>query len=68
MKKKSLLAPGPTPIPVYVSLEMALHMQHQRTPHFSKIFGEAAEGDKYLFQTKQDVLILASTGTTGDML
>ena len=68
MKKKSLLAPGPTPIPVYVSLEMALHMQHQRTPQFSKVFGEAAEGTKNLFQTKQDVLILSATGTAGDML
>ena len=68
MKKKSLLAPGPTPIPVYVSLEMALHMQHQRTPQFRKIFGEAAESAKYLFQTKQDVLFLAATGTAGDML
>jgi aspartate aminotransferase-like enzyme len=63
MKKKYLLAPGPTPVPEHVSLEMALPMQHHRTPQFSKIFGEAAEGAKYLFQTKQDVLILASTGT-----
>ena len=63
MKKKYLLAPGPTPVPEHISLEMALPMQHHRTPQFSKIFGEAAEGAKYLFQTKQDVLILASTGT-----
>ncbi|PIP72391.1 MAG: aminotransferase [Nitrospinae bacterium CG22_combo_CG10-13_8_21_14_all_47_10] len=63
MKKKYLLAPGPTPVPEHVSLEMALPMQHHRTPQFSKIFGEAAEGAQYLFQTKQDVLILASTGT-----
>ncbi len=63
MKKKYLLAPGPTPVPEHVSLEMALPMQHHRTPQFSKIFGEAAEGAKYLFQTNQDVLILASTGT-----
>ncbi|MGY8760017.1 MAG: hypothetical protein ACKVK9_02670 [Nitrospinaceae bacterium] len=68
MKKKYLLAPGSTSVPEHVSLEMALPMQHQRTPQFSKIFGEAAEGSKYLFQTKQDVLILASTETAGDML
>jgi len=44
---------------------------HHRTPQFSKIFGEAAEAAeaaKYLFQTQQDVLILAATGTAGDML
>ena len=65
MKKKYLLAPGPTPVPETVSLEMAAPMVHHRTPQFSKIFGEAAEDAKYLFQTKQDVIILASTGTGG---
>jgi aspartate aminotransferase-like enzyme len=65
MKKTYLLAPGPTPVPETVNLEMAAPMVHHRTPQFSKIFGEAAECAKYLFQTKQDVLILASTGTGG---
>jgi len=68
MKKKYLLAPAPTSVPEHVSLEIALPIQHHRTPQFSKIFGEAAEVAKSLFQTKQDVFILASTGTTGDML
>ena len=68
MKKKYLLTPRPTTTPVDVSLEMALPMQHQRTPQFRKIFGEAAESVKYLFQTKQDVLFLAATGTVGDLL
>ncbi len=65
MKKRYLLAPGPTPVPESVSLEMAQPMLHHRTPQFSAIFAEAAEDAKYLFQTKQDVLILASTGTGG---
>jgi len=65
MKKTYLLAPGPTPVPETVSLEMAAPMVHHRTPQFSKIFAEAAEDAKYLFQTKQDVIILASTGTGG---
>ena len=65
MKKRYLLAPGPTPVPEEVSLRMAEPMVHHRTPQFSAIFGEAAEDAKYLFQTKQDVLILASTGTGG---
>ncbi|PIQ97720.1 MAG: aminotransferase [Nitrospinae bacterium CG11_big_fil_rev_8_21_14_0_20_56_8] len=65
MKKKYLLAPGPTPVPEHVSLEMALPMVHHRTPQFSQIFAEAAEDAKYLFQTKQDVLLLAATGTGG---
>ena len=65
MKKKYLLAPGPTPVPEHIALEMAQPMVHHRTPQFSAIFAEAAEDAKYLFQTKQDVLILASTGTGG---
>jgi aspartate aminotransferase-like enzyme len=44
---------------------MAYPMVHHRTPQFSQIFAEAAEDAKYLFQTKQDVLILAATGTGG---
>ncbi len=65
MKKTYLLAPGPTPVPEKVNLAMATPMIHHRTPQFSKIFAEAAEDAKYLFQTKQDVMILASTGTGG---
>ena len=65
MKKRYLLAPGPTPVAEEVSLRMAEPMVHHRTPQFSAIFAEAAEDAKYLFQTKQDVLILASTGTGG---
>ncbi len=65
MKKTYLLAPGPTPVPETVNLDMASPMIHHRTPQFSQIFAEAAEDAKYLFQTKQDVMILASTGTGG---
>ena len=68
MKKKYLLAPCPTTTLEDVSMEMALPIQYQRTPQFRKIFGEAAESVKYLFQTKQDVLFLAATGTVGGLL
>lgn len=63
MKKTYLLAPGPTPVPETVNLDMAAPMIHHRTPQFSQVFAEAAEDAKYLFQTNQDVMILASTGT-----
>lgn len=63
MKKSYLLAPGPTPVADDVLLEMAKPIIHHRTPQFSKIFAEAEEGLKYIFQTKNDVLILASSGT-----
>jgi aspartate aminotransferase-like enzyme len=65
MKKRYLLAPGPTPVPEHILLEMAQPMLHHRTPQFSAIFAQAAEDAKYLYQTKEDVLILACTGTGG---
>jgi aspartate aminotransferase-like enzyme len=61
--KSYLLAPGPTPVPERVSLAMAQAVIHHRTPQFSKIFADAEAGLKELFQTSQDVLILAASGT-----
>ncbi len=63
MIKQYLLAPGPTPIPNEVLRAMAETMIHHRTPQFSKIFAEVREGLKALFGTKNDVLVLASSGT-----
>ncbi len=63
MKKTYLLAPGPTPVPDASLLAMARPMIHHRTPQFSKTFAETAELLKYAFQTENDVLILASSGT-----
>lgn len=63
MIKQYLLAPGPTPIPSEVVTAMAETMIHHRTPQFSKIFAEARERLKALFGTKNDVLVLASSGT-----
>ena len=63
MIKHYLLSPGPTPIPNEVALAMSETMIHHRTPQFSKVFDEAREGLKKLFGTKNDVLMLASSGT-----
>ena len=63
MIKQYLLSPGPTPIPNEVALAMSETMIHHRTAQFNKIFDEAREGLKKLFGTKNDVLMLASSGT-----
>jgi len=63
MIKQYLLAPGPTPVPDEVVRAMAQTMIHHRTPQFSEVFAEAREGLKALFETKNDVLVLASSGT-----
>jgi len=61
--KSYLFAPGPTPVPENVLLRMAAPIIHHREKAFSDLFGEVREGLKYLFQTKQEVLVLTSSGT-----
>lgn len=64
MQKKYLLfAPGPSPIPPKVLLAMAEPIIHHRAPAYIKVLEEVREGLKYLFQTKNEVLIFASSGT-----
>ena len=63
MFKKQLFSPGPTPVPERVLLAMAQPLVHHRDPAYEEIFAEVREGLKYIFQTEQDVLVLASSGT-----
>ena len=63
MDKQYLLAPGPTPVPPEVLQRMAEPVIHHRAPVYEKILAEVREGLKYLFQTKKEVLIFASSGT-----
>lgn len=65
MKKNYLLTPGPTPLPPEVCESLSRPIIHHRTPQFQSILKEAHEGLKYVFQTKNDVYILASSGTGG---
>jgi len=63
MAKKYLFSPGPTMLPPEVLLKMAEPIMHHREPEFERIFSEIREGLKYLFQTKNEVLIFTSSGT-----
>ncbi|MEK6564416.1 MAG: alanine--glyoxylate aminotransferase family protein [Candidatus Omnitrophota bacterium] len=63
MRKNYLLTPGPTPLPPQVCEALAKPIIHHRTPQFQAILKEAAEGLKYVFQTKSEVFILSSSGT-----
>jgi aspartate aminotransferase-like enzyme len=65
MLKRYLLAPGPTPVPPEVLLAMARPIIHHRAPEFAELFGQVREDLKWLFQTRHDVLMLASSGTGG---
>ncbi len=63
MKKQYLLTPGPTPIPEDILLEMAKPIIHHRTPDFQNVVKQSEGGLQYVFQTKNEVLIFASSGT-----
>ena len=63
MLKRMLLTPGPTPVPPEVLLAGAEPIVHHRAPRFVEIFNECVAGLQYVFQTENDVLIFASSGT-----
>ena len=65
MLKRYLLAPGPTPVPSEALLAMAMPIIHHRSPDFLPVLDAAKNGLKWLYQTKNDVLIICSTGTGG---
>ncbi|MCS5638633.1 MAG: alanine--glyoxylate aminotransferase family protein [Myxococcota bacterium] len=63
MPKYRLLAPGPVPVPERVLQAMARPVLHHRAPEFIPVF-EAVRADlKRVFQTREEVLILSSSGT-----
>lgn len=61
--KYRLYAPGPTPVPEDVLTEMAKPIWHHRTPAFEKVIEEVRAGLKWIFQTKEEVLIFSSSGS-----
>jgi len=61
--KQRIFTPGPTPLPERVRLSQAKDIIHHRTAEFSEVFKEVCEDLKYVFQTKNDVLVFASSGT-----
>ncbi|MCD5397857.1 aminotransferase class V-fold PLP-dependent enzyme, partial [candidate division NPL-UPA2 bacterium] len=63
MKKRYLLAPGPTPVPAEVLAAMGQPIIHHRTSEYREIFSQVNEGLKYIFQTQNEVLTFVSSGT-----
>ncbi len=63
MRKRYLMTPGPTPVPEAVLLAMAAPIIHHRTAEFEAILARIWDNLQYLFQTKEDVFFLASSGT-----
>ena len=61
--KRYLMTAGPTPLPPAVSQVMAEPMSYHRAPAFVKVYARALERLKRVFQTRNEVLMFASSGS-----
>ncbi|MEI6448139.1 MAG: alanine--glyoxylate aminotransferase family protein [Actinomycetes bacterium] len=61
--KKILATAGPTPLPPRVSSVMAEPVLYHRDPAFVEVYQRVLERVPYAFQTENDVLMFASTGS-----
>jgi aspartate aminotransferase-like enzyme len=59
----NLRSPGPTPCPDDVLQAMGRQMIHHRSPEFGAIIGRITEALKQIFETKNDLFCLSSSGT-----
>ncbi len=63
--REKLLIPGPTEVNEEVLREFSKHPIGHRTEEFSKILKECFNGLKYVFRTKNPVVIISGSGTSG---
>jgi serine---pyruvate transaminase len=63
--KQRLLTPGPTPVPEETLLELAKPVVYHRTAESRQVLLEVLKGLQHVFQTRQSVIPLTSSGTGG---
>ena len=63
--KQYLMAAGPTPLPPRVSQVMAEPILYHRAPAFVDVYARCLDRLKGVFQTQNDVLCFASSGSGG---
>src|SRR5512139_3319726 len=63
MQKRFLITPGPTPVPPEVLSALAEPVIHHRAPRFTEILKQVVEGMKYIYQTENDIMVYAASGT-----
>ena len=63
--KRYVMTAGPTPIPPAVSNAMAEPILYHRAPAFVEVYARCLERLKMVFQTRNDVLTFAATGSGG---
>ncbi|MCK8824518.1 pyridoxal-phosphate-dependent aminotransferase family protein [Fuchsiella alkaliacetigena] len=64
-EKRTLMLPGPTPIPEEARLAGAQKIIGHRGVDCEELMEEVTENLKYVFQTENDVLVLTCSGTGG---
>jgi aspartate aminotransferase-like enzyme len=65
MNKYRLMTPGPTPVPTDTLLDLAEPVFFHRSPEFRALLREVMAELQYVFQTKNPVAVLTSSGTGG---
>ena len=65
MQRLNLRIPGPTPLPPVAYHLLRERFQYFRGPEFAALFEEIADGLRYVFQTRNEVLVLTASGTGG---
>jgi serine---pyruvate transaminase len=63
--KQYLMTAGPTPLPPAVSQVMAEPVLYHRSPAFIEVYARVLERLRAVFQTRNDVLCFAASGTGG---
>ena len=65
MKRNLLLTPGPTQVPPELCAALGRPIIHHRTPRFQEYLKEVVAGLQEIARTKNDVYLLASSGSGG---
>ena len=63
MQKRFLITPGPTPVPPEVLSALSQPVVHHRAPRFTEILKQVVAGLKYIYQTENDIIVFAASGT-----
>lgn len=60
-----LMTPGPTPVPHFVLAAQAEPLVYHRGPGYAALLDEVIEGVRWLIETKDEVIVMTSSGTGG---
>lgn len=63
IERHLIMLPGPTNVPDRVMMAMMKPLINHRGPEFSALLDSISAGLKYVFETKEDVYVLTSSGT-----